>query len=145
MGWIDRVKRYLTVSDAYVPPSSPLPVESVEEPEAELDPPERARIRHTRHQAFVRTYAAEAVRQFRQNQRVRVASGIVGGLGGLGGAVMGITVTAAYATSQGWPVVVPAWASITGILTTVLIGALAGLYPAIRASRVSPTEALATG
>jgi hypothetical protein len=40
--------------------------------------------------------------------------------------------------------VVPAWASGGGLAATLLIGAVAGLYPAIRASRLAPTEALAT-
>ncbi|KQV76580.1 ABC transporter permease [Aeromicrobium sp. Root344] len=65
-------------------------------------------------------------------------------LGGLGGAVLGSGVTAGYAAYQDWPVVVPAWAVAGGILATVGIGSLAGLYPAVRASRLSPTEALAT-
>jgi putative ABC transport system permease protein len=41
-------------------------------------------------------------------------------------------------------VVVPAWATVGGVLATLLIGAGAGVYPAWRASRLSPTEALAT-
>ncbi|WP_332662259.1 ABC transporter permease [Aeromicrobium sp.] len=65
-------------------------------------------------------------------------------LGGVGGAVMGSIVTAGYAAYQGWPTVVPAWAVAGGIVATLGIGSLAGLYPAIRASRLSPTEALAT-
>jgi putative ABC transport system permease protein len=56
--------------------------------------------------------------------------------------LLGILATAAYSGSQTWPVVVPAWATIGGILTTVLIGAFAGVYPAWRAARISPTEAL---
>jgi putative ABC transport system permease protein len=39
---------------------------------------------------------------------------------------------------------VPAWASLGGIVATLVIGAIAGLYPAVRASRLAPTEALAT-
>lgn len=65
-------------------------------------------------------------------------------LGGVGGAMLGALVTAGYATYQEWPVVVPAWAIAGGIVATLGIGSLAGLYPAIRASRLSPTEALAT-
>ncbi|MFA1552564.1 hypothetical protein SM436_02555 [Actinomadura chokoriensis] len=64
-------------------------------------------------------------------------------LGGIGGALIGTLVTAGYALSQGWPVVVPAWAVLGGLAATLVIGAVAGLYPAIRASRLSPTEALA--
>jgi putative ABC transport system permease protein len=65
-------------------------------------------------------------------------------LGGLGGVLLGLTVTALYAATQSWPAVVPAWATSGGIAATCVIGGLAGLYPAIRAARLSPTEALAT-
>lgn len=65
-------------------------------------------------------------------------------LGGVGGAVLGTLVTAGYAMYQEWPTVVPAWALAGGVVATLGIGSLAGLYPAIRASRLSPTEALAT-
>jgi putative ABC transport system permease protein len=64
-------------------------------------------------------------------------------LGGLGGALAGFAVTFLYATTQTWPTVVPLWALAGGVGATVLIGAIAGLYPAIRAARLSPTEALA--
>jgi putative ABC transport system permease protein len=57
--------------------------------------------------------------------------------------VLGIIVTSLYAMTQEWPAVVPAWATTGGVLATLLIGAVAGLYPAIRAARLSPTEALA--
>ncbi|WP_420907395.1 ABC transporter permease [Streptomyces scabichelini] len=51
--------------------------------------------------------------------------------------------TTAYAFSQGWPVVVPVWAMAGGVVTTLVIGALAGFYPAFRASQLAPREALA--
>jgi putative ABC transport system permease protein len=69
---------------------------------------------------------------------------LLSALGGAGGVLLGVGVTATYATYQGWPSVVPAWATAGGLAATTLIGVLAGLYPAIRASRLSPTEALAT-
>jgi putative ABC transport system permease protein len=65
-------------------------------------------------------------------------------LGGLGGALLAMAVTTGYATYQDWPVVVPAWATVGGVLATLVIGAVAGVYPAWRAARLSPTNALAT-
>jgi putative ABC transport system permease protein len=44
---------------------------------------------------------------------------------------------------QGWPIVVPTWAVAGGITAALVIGGVAGLYPAIRAASVAPTEALA--
>lgn len=69
---------------------------------------------------------------------------LLSALGGLGGVLLGTAVTAVYASSQGWPSTVPYWASVGGVGATLFIGAVAGLYPAIRASRLSPTEALAS-
>jgi len=69
---------------------------------------------------------------------------LLSALGGAGGAVLGSGVTAAYAMYQGWLTVIPPWTLIGGVCATLVIGGLAGLYPAIRASRLSPTEALAT-
>jgi len=65
-------------------------------------------------------------------------------LGGAGGVLLGYLVTGSYSTMQGWPTVVPPWALAGGVGATVVIGAIAGLYPAIRAARLAPTEALAT-
>ncbi|MFJ4685214.1 ABC transporter permease [Streptomyces sp. NPDC088789] len=70
---------------------------------------------------------------------------LLSALGGLGGAVLGTAATTGYTLYQGWPTVVPPWALLGGVTATLTIGALAGLYPAIRASRLSPTEALAGG
>ncbi|WUI03620.1 ABC transporter permease [Spirillospora sp. NBC_00431] len=70
-------------------------------------------------------------------------SQLLAALGGVGGVALGIVVTAVFAVTQDWPTVVPAWAMAGGILATLLIGGVAGLYPAIRAARLPPTEALA--
>jgi putative ABC transport system permease protein len=69
---------------------------------------------------------------------------LLSGLGGAAGVLLGIGVTAGYATSRGWPTVVPPLAMAAGLAATLLIGAIAGLYPAVRAARLAPTEALAT-
>jgi putative ABC transport system permease protein len=63
-------------------------------------------------------------------------------LGGAAGVLLGYSVTGLYATTQHWPTVVPLWALAGGVVATVLIGAVAGLYPAVRAARLAPTEAL---
>jgi putative ABC transport system permease protein len=65
-------------------------------------------------------------------------------LGGGAGILLGSGVTGVYATLQNWPSVVPTWVVAGGITATLIIGGLAGLYPASRAARVAPTEALAS-
>lgn len=69
---------------------------------------------------------------------------LLSALGGIAGALLGAIVTAVYATSQGARIVVPPEAVGGGIAAALLIGAIAGLYPALRAARLSPTEALRT-
>jgi putative ABC transport system permease protein len=69
---------------------------------------------------------------------------LLSALGGAGGVLLGTAVTAGYAAYRTWPTVVPPWALAGGLVATLAIGAVAGLYPAIRASRLAPTEALAT-
>ncbi|WP_406039837.1 ABC transporter permease [Micromonospora sp. NBC_00898] len=67
---------------------------------------------------------------------------LLSGLGGVAGAVLGIITTAVYAWTQNWPTVVPAWASLGAVGATLVVGGLAGIYPAVRAARLAPTEAL---
>ncbi|MGP7999777.1 MAG: ABC transporter permease [Streptosporangiaceae bacterium] len=62
--------------------------------------------------------------------------------GGVTGVITGAAATAAYARVHGETVVIPAQAWAGGLAAAVIIGALAGLLPAIRAARLSPTQAL---
>ncbi|MFD8064150.1 ABC transporter permease [Streptomyces cyaneofuscatus] len=63
-------------------------------------------------------------------------------LSALGGALLGAAATYGFARAQGWTTVVPPWSLAGGLAATLLIGVVAGLYPAIRASRLHPTVAL---
>lgn len=65
-------------------------------------------------------------------------------LGGLAGAVLGVALTWGYATAQGWAMVVPSRPVAAGLACSLVIGSLVGLYPALRAAQVPPTEALRT-
>ncbi|GAA3273274.1 ABC transporter permease [Streptomyces lavendulae] len=69
---------------------------------------------------------------------------LLSGLGGAVGALLGALATFGFAAVQSWPAVVPAWALGGGLGATVVIGMIAGLYPAVQASRLSPTEALSS-
>ena len=66
---------------------------------------------------------------------------VIGG----GGVRAGAAATAVYASAKGWAVVIPVGAWPGGSASAILIGALAGLLPAVRASRLPPTVALRTG
>lgn len=63
-------------------------------------------------------------------------------LGGITGILLGAASTGAYAQTQGWTLVVPVLAVAGGVGITLLLGALVGLYPAIRAARLAPAAAL---
>jgi putative ABC transport system permease protein len=65
-------------------------------------------------------------------------------LGGLVGALIGVLITVGFAVSRDWAISVPAYAPLGGLIASLLIGGVAGLYPAVRATRLSPTEALRT-
>jgi putative ABC transport system permease protein len=65
-------------------------------------------------------------------------------LGGVAGTVIGVAATVVYAVSQHWSVTIPLVALYGGVGAALVIGAAAGLYPSMRAARLSPTEALRT-
>jgi len=62
--------------------------------------------------------------------------------GGAAGVIAGAACTAVYAHAKGWAIVIPPEAWVGGLVAAILIGAAAGLLPAIRAARLSPTQAL---
>ena len=67
---------------------------------------------------------------------------LLAGAGGVVGVALGAGVTAVYAHVKHWQVVVPPVAIGGGLVAAVVIGGIAGLYPASRAARLPPTEAL---
>ncbi|MFJ6568968.1 ABC transporter permease [Streptomyces sp. NPDC091292] len=69
---------------------------------------------------------------------------ILSALGGIAGTLLGVLATVGYATHQGWQPVIPVTSVTAGFGGAVVIGMLAGVYPSVRAARLTPTEALAT-
>jgi putative ABC transport system permease protein len=63
-------------------------------------------------------------------------------LGGAVGVGAGAAATAIYASTKHWAIVIPTMAWTGGLAAALLIGAIAGLLPALRAARMSPTQAL---
>jgi putative ABC transport system permease protein len=69
---------------------------------------------------------------------------LLAAIGGIVGVLAGAIATVIYASSKSWAIVIPVEARAGGIASAVLIGAFAGLLPAVRASRMPPTVALRT-
>ncbi len=85
--------------------------------------------------------ALGATKRHIRNQFV-VESTLLSLIGGLLGVATGFVVTTVYANRQGWLVALPMQGLVGGVLAALAIGAVAGLYPAIRAARLDPAEAV---
>jgi putative ABC transport system permease protein len=71
-----------------------------------------------------------------------VESLLLASLGGVAGVAAGAAITSGVAQQRQWAVLVPAVAAWGGLASALLVGAVAGLYPALRAARLAPTDAL---
>lgn len=67
---------------------------------------------------------------------------ILATIGGVIGIAAGVTITAAWATHRGWTTTIPTTTLAIGLAAAITVGAIAGLYPALRAAQLSPTDAL---
>ena len=67
---------------------------------------------------------------------------LLSAVGGVAGVTLGSLATAGYARSQSWDAVVPLLSVVGGLTLALVIGAVAGLYPALRAARLAPSDAL---
>jgi putative ABC transport system permease protein len=69
-------------------------------------------------------------------------SALLAGIGGVAGSVCGGFATAVFAHARHWQSVVPVTALFAAVAGAVVVGVVAGIYPARRASRLSPSTAL---
>jgi putative ABC transport system permease protein len=73
-----------------------------------------------------------------------IESVLLGAAGGGVGVLLGAAATVALAHQQGWQAIIPPAVAGAGLVAAVVVGAIAGLYPALRAARMAPAEALRT-
>ncbi len=87
--------------------------------------------------------ALGATRRHVASQFVAEAA-LLAALGGIAGSLLGAFASTVYASTRHWSAVVPLWALGAASALALVVGAVAGLYPALRATRLSPSEALRT-
>jgi putative ABC transport system permease protein len=74
-----------------------------------------------------------------------VESAVIGLLGGLVGSALGVFAVVIVALINGWTPIIDTWMVVGSALLGSVVGLLAGLYPALRASRIEPVTALRGG
>ena len=67
---------------------------------------------------------------------------VIGQLGGLLGIILGITIGSLFASLLEFSFVIPWMAIIAAVITSFVVALVSGLYPAIKASKLDPVEAL---
>jgi putative ABC transport system permease protein len=67
---------------------------------------------------------------------------LIGQIGGLVGIILGLLVGFAFASGMGFPFVIPWMAIFAAFATSFMVAIVSGLYPAIKASKLDPIEAL---
>jgi len=67
---------------------------------------------------------------------------VLAAIGGVAGLLLGVCAAAALAFASAQPLVVPVEIAMASPVVAILVGALAGISPALRAARLSPTLAL---
>jgi len=65
-------------------------------------------------------------------------------LGGVAGVILGLVAAFVFAHVADWSLIVDYWAVVSAVLFSMLVGILFGWYPALRASRLAPIEAIRT-
>ncbi len=71
-----------------------------------------------------------------------IESVLLGAAGGALGVLVGAGITRGMAYERGWQPLIPPEAVAASLVAALAIGAVAGLYPALRAARLAPTDAL---